>query len=77
MRSKVWDIPELVKLISNWLSRNDCVRLAYTSRLCFSSTIDLVWCNVRGANNILVMLPETEFSAEYDHLDKLVQLVRL
>lgn len=77
VRSGVWDIPELINLISSWLPRNDCVHLAYTSRLCFSSTIEFVWCDVRGAKNILVMLPETEVSVGCDHLNKRVELVRL
>ncbi|KAF8604409.1 hypothetical protein BDV93DRAFT_606093 [Ceratobasidium sp. AG-I] len=74
VRSRVWDIPELVKLISSWLPRHDCVHLAYTSRSCFEGAIGFVWYKVRGANNILVMLPETEGSVESDHGDGRVEL---
>lgn len=78
VQNRVWGVPELMKLIAKSLSRSDCSYLARTTRLCFHSLVEYVWCEVDGAIDLLALLPGAKWipaEEEQTTFDQIVSIL--
>ncbi|KAG9078509.1 hypothetical protein FS749_009462 [Ceratobasidium sp. UAMH 11750] len=55
--TRVLSMSELVALLAPHISKRDLVNLASTSWGCFSSSIELVWRELRGVHNLFLLIP--------------------
>lgn len=57
MANQVFAIPELLSLISSFLSQGDAFRLAQCSHKCFHATVGYIWHNISRLSPLLDLLP--------------------
>lgn len=51
------ETPEMLRLICEHASTSDQVRLSCVSRLLFKISAPIIWENVEGVHNLLLLLP--------------------
>lgn len=57
-------IPELLRLISSFLSQSDAFHMAVSSHMCFYAAVVQIWRFVPGARHLFALLPGASFETE-------------
>lgn len=56
---KVARVPELLSIICKHLGRSQCASVVSVSRRFFNAAMPIIWREVEGVHNLLVLLPLT------------------
>lgn len=63
---RVFALPEVFRLICDWLHRHDQARLLAVSRHFFTFVVPIVWRAVRGPEVLLKLLPNIDITRVHD-----------
>ncbi|KAF8596216.1 hypothetical protein BDV93DRAFT_77180 [Ceratobasidium sp. AG-I] len=61
--TNVFLLPELLEIISMFLSPHDAFHLAQSSHMCFSAAVRRIWQNLESTLHLFMLLPGTTFEA--------------